>query len=56
MLYVDGDPIGHKEAATDFLNYGQMREEGIESFLALVFLAKDGGVECCGHYWEYEEE
>jgi hypothetical protein len=55
MLYVDGDPIGHKEAASNFLNYNEMREQGVESFLALVYLAKDGGVKCCGHFWKYEE-
>jgi hypothetical protein len=55
MLYVDGDPVSYKEASK-LLTYSEMREQGIESFLALVFLAKDGGVECCGHFWEYEEK
>lgn len=53
MLLVDGEPTGFKDSVSE-LNLEEMRERGIESMLALVHLAKNGGVNCCGHHWTFE--
>lgn len=54
MLLRDGDRIGLREAVRS-LDYNEMRKKGIESFLALIEMAKDG-VKVCGHYWKFEDE